>query len=215
MRIIRESTLIFDIKSSTTGEPIKDTVVAIFTDKKGGIVLTDAQGKYKICGLDTGTYDIAVGGEGYEIKEEVNIQILGNQETIIDYSLIKQTEQGFNYKKEDKKIGLKTGNNFFEDFFTTPIYAFQPGTREYQCCVDNCMKGWLLRCLTPSNRLAWILLFICGPLPIGPGPGTLIAGKFLKKLYSPLFIFCTAYNVGGLWFCYLANKLGCELGCLE
>jgi hypothetical protein len=206
------------VKSSSTGEPIKDALVAIFADKKGGLALTDAQGKYKICGLDEGNYDIAVGADGYDIKEEINIEISSNQETIKNFNLVKQSQQGFNYKRKDKKFTLKTGKDFVKNFFIPPVYALQPGTPEYECCVLKCMQGWWKRCLTPSNSLGWILAAICGLLPIGPewsAPIVLVIHKYLEKLYWPLLVFCTTYNIAGFNFCYYANILGCKIGCLE
>lgn len=203
------------VKSKITGEPIKDALVAIFTDKKGGLALTDAEGKYKICGLDEGTYDIAVGGEGYEIKEEVNIEISSNQEIVKDFNLIKQTQQGFNYKKESNKFGLN--KNFFKSFIYEPVYAFQPGTSEYKCCISNCMKGFgWWNCLIPSNPLAWILVVLCGPMPtpnVAPWSGRIIK-KFFSKLLPPLNIFCTVYNIAGPPVCIISYYLGCVTGCL-
>ncbi len=57
------------VRSSLSDKPIEDALVAIFTEKKGGLAFTNGQGEYKVCGLDSGTYEIALGAAGFQILD--------------------------------------------------------------------------------------------------------------------------------------------------
>src|SRR5690606_23316251 len=70
--------------SSTKGEVLPGTTVLV--EESGGGLATDASGKFKINGLQPGTYNILISGVGY-IKASKSVTLVAGQQYVLDIEL--------------------------------------------------------------------------------------------------------------------------------